>query len=95
VTYQPSEIASLVLLLALGPVIMAALPRLLPKVPRSGYVAFFAMLGAYIFTIAEGFVFPDAFNMLEHVCYAVAGVAFVAFLLEFGRMFRPSSGDQR
>jgi hypothetical protein len=95
VTYQPSEIADLILLLALGPVILTAMTRIMPSVPRASYFAFGAMLGAYIFTIAEGFALPDVFNMLEHLCYAAAGISFVMLVLQFGRMVRAPSRRPR
>ena len=85
-TYQPAEIADLILLLALGPVILASLRSILPSVPKSAYVAFGSMLWAYVFTIAEGFALPDLFNMLEHLGYAAAGLAFVALVLQFRRI---------
>ena len=93
-TYQPSEVADLVLMLALGPVIVISLRRVVRTVPTSCYVALGAMLGAYVLTVAEGFVLPDLFNLLEHVCYAAAGVAFVAVAIEFGRIV-PSSSERR
>ncbi len=85
-TYQPAEIADLILLLALGPVIIASLRSILPSVPKSAYVAFGSMLWAYVFTIAEGFALPDLFNMFEHLGYAVAGLAFVALVVQFRRI---------
>lgn len=33
---------------------------------------------AYILTIVEGFVFPDAINAVQHLLYGVGGVAAVA-----------------
>jgi hypothetical protein len=85
-TYQPSEVADLVLMIGLGPVIVITLRRVFKVVPISCYVALGAMLGAYFFTVAEGFVLQDLFNLLEHACYAVAGVAFVAVVIQFRRI---------
>jgi hypothetical protein len=94
-SYQPSEIADLILLLALGPMIIIGLRRVLPSVPRATYWALAAMLGGYIFTIAEGFVLADLFNMLEHICYAIAGVAFLVTALNLARMLGvPKAGEQ-
>lgn len=81
-TYQPNEIADLILMLALGPVIVVAVRRIMPNFPKSGAVALGAMLGGYIFTIAEGFALPDLFNVIEHACYAIAGWAFVVMLIQ-------------
>jgi len=93
-TYQPSEVADLVLMLALGPLIVVSLRRGLKVVPVSCYIALGAMLGAYFFTVAEGFVLPNLFNLIEHMCYAVAGVAFVGVVVQFGGL-APSSGEHR
>ncbi len=83
--YQPSEIADLILCIALGPVIVVALRRATYAVPVSAWVALSAMFVAYTSTVAEGFLFPDIFNVIEHVSYAVAGVAFVHMLIAFRR----------
>lgn len=91
--YQPSEVTDLVLMLALGPVIIILLRRALDTVPAGAYVAIGAMFGAYIFTVAEGFFLPDLFNLIEHVCYAVAGVAFVVTLRQLSRMM-PSTAKR-
>lgn len=95
VDYQPSEIADLILMVALGPVIVIALRRALKVVPISCYIALGAMLGAYFFTVAEGLVLPDLLNLLEHVCYSIAGVAFVAVVIQFGRIVPSPSEHQR
>jgi hypothetical protein len=34
------------------------------------------LLGAYVFTVVEGFVLPDLFNALEHLSLAGSGLAF-------------------
>jgi hypothetical protein len=36
------------------------------------------ILGAYVFTAIEGVLWPDLFNVLEHLCYALAGLSFAA-----------------
>jgi hypothetical protein len=95
VDYQPSELADLVLFVAFGPMIVVALRRTLSPVPSACYVALAAMLGAYVFTVAEGFVLPDLLNLLEHVCYAIAGVAFAAVLYQFRHLSPPASERQR
>ena len=80
-TYQPSEVADLVLIAGLG----AGHRRLACAAPstssRSASTSRSARCcGGYVFTVAEGFVLPDLFNLIEHVCYAVAGVAFVVMV---------------
>lgn len=90
--YQPSEVADLILMLALGPIIIIAIRRVMPRFPVSGAVAFAAMLGGYVFTIAEGFWLPDAFNLAEHLCYAIAGIAFVVMLIRLKGMLAGPGG---
>lgn len=94
VNYQPSEVANLILFLAFGPVIVVALRRTMKVVPSMCYVALAAMLGAYVFTVAEGFIWPIALNLLEHTCYAIAGVAFALMLRQFRRI-APPAGSAR
>ncbi len=45
---------------------------------RLFYVAFVAMLVAYIATVLEGFFWPDPLNLLEHAALAIAGWGFAA-----------------
>lgn len=92
--HQPSEVANLILFLAFGPVIIVALRRTMKVVPSMCYVALGAMLGAYVFTVAEGFIWPVALNLLEHVCYAVAGVAFALMLRQFRRVAPPAESSR-
>lgn len=94
-SYQPSEVADLILLIALGPVVIVLVRRILPTFPTAAYVAFGAMLWSYSFTIAEGFASPDLFNVLEHLGYAVAGVAFAVALAQFRRIAHQSEGWER
>jgi hypothetical protein len=94
-SYQPSEIADLILLIALGPVIVVSLRRVLPYIPRTAFWALGAMLCGYVFTIAEGFALPDLFNMIEHIAYAVAGIAFLLMALQFARVLSAGSRGQR
>lgn len=81
-SYQPSEIADLIVLLALWPLIFGSLRAATRRFPASAYVALGAMVWSYVFTIAEGFVLPDLCNMLEHVGYSVAGISFVVVLVQ-------------
>jgi hypothetical protein len=77
---QPSEliIAFLASFLVLTAIFLR---KHLPRSPRI-YIPICFMLGAYVFTIVEGF-FADGsfwnnfFNSLEHLCYALSGIAFM------------------
>ena len=43
---------------------------------RAGFVV---LLLSYVFTILEGFVWHDGFNLLEHLGYGGAGLLFATF----------------
>ncbi len=74
--FSESEIVNLVLSVAFIPILVATMRDF--HVPGKRYfsVGLLAMVGTYVFTVVEGFVAPDVFNMLEHLMLAVAGVAF-------------------
>jgi hypothetical protein len=56
------------------------------------YLGFFAMCGAYAFTVLEGYIFPDLFNFLEHLAHAAAACLFVWGCMRLGRGASSSSG---
>ena len=35
---------------------------------------FFVLLGSWIFTVVEGILLEDLFNILEHICYTVGSI---------------------
>ncbi len=80
-TYQPSEIADLILLIALTPIIIGTVRRVHAPWTVAAYVAYGFMAAAYTFTILEGFIAADLFNLLEHLSYLGAGVAFAALAI--------------
>ena len=43
------------------------------------------MIGGCVFTVVEGFVWPEVLNLLEHACYAMSGVAFAIGCRRLGR----------
>lgn len=52
---------------------------------RYFYVGFLAIVAASFFTVIEGVIWNDLFNLLEHLCYLTAGLSFTAgcnFLLK-------------
>lgn len=73
---QQSEVISLLMALALTPVMYTSVRR----IEFAGKVALMYglgfMLGAYVFTLIETFVAADVFNFAEHLCLAGSGVAF-------------------
>ena len=71
--FQQNEVITL--LLGLGAsVFLAAYWRRLEGFPAKGLFAgsYAALLMGWVFTVAEGFVFPRLLNVLEHVCYALS-----------------------
>jgi hypothetical protein len=74
--YQESESVDLLLVAFLSP-IMAASVRAIRLPGKRWFIgAYLALVTGYVFTVAEGFVWPDAFNVLEHASYALSGVLF-------------------
>jgi len=74
--YQEGEIVNLVMGVAALPALLLLLRRgWLPRLPLL-FAGLFAVLAAYVFTVAEGFVWNVGFNLLEHLALALAGVFF-------------------
>jgi hypothetical protein len=38
------------------------------------FAAFVVLLAGWTFTVLEGFVLDSAFNLLEHICYAISTI---------------------
>jgi len=73
---QESEVVTLILAMAF--VVCAIFLRKSPAVPRAPliYTGIFFTICAYVFTVVEGLFWWELFNFLEHLCYALAGIAF-------------------
>ncbi len=75
---QASEAATLVI----GLIAAVSLLYELRERPWSGFSAHLAgsglVLAAGFFTIAEGYVWAEALNFVEHLCVMLAGLAFLA-----------------
>ncbi len=93
--FQDSEIVTLLFMLATLPVLPAAIRGL--DLPGLGwFVAGYLSMGAgYVFTVAEGFVWPDAFNLVEHVAYACGGLFVLAGVLALVKARRAELGGAR
>ena len=73
---QENEVVNLILGIA-GVAILVFLARKVEqKSIKFFYVAFFAMLFAYITTVLEGFFWGEIFNLIEHLSLAIAGALF-------------------
>jgi len=79
--YQINEVMSLVFWVV-GCLLFAYLSRrkAVPRYPLL-FAAFLCILSSNVFTIIEGFVFYDAFNLLEHLAYLAAAGFFLAGII--------------
>ena len=84
-TFQESEIVSLIVAVAF--VVSLAFLRNVIRLPRIPliYAAIFSLMGGHLFTVAEDVIWPDLFNILEHVCYALSGVLFAVGCWQLAR----------
>ncbi|TDB37959.1 MAG: hypothetical protein D9V44_07885 [Actinobacteria bacterium] len=82
---QASEVIDLVIAVVLLPIIVSSRGALSARRRSLLFVAYASIIAAYTFTIAEGFFWFDALNLLEHAAYAVAGVLLVIALVDYRR----------
>ncbi len=92
---QPSEIADLLMMMVLGPIIIIAVRRALPAAVLPVSIALGLMATGYVATVAEGFLFPEFFNLVEHASYAFAGFVFVWLLLFLRGLLGHGTAGQR
>lgn len=75
--YQESEIFVLLMAAVLTPLIIVALRSVRIAGRRWFLLGYFAMMAAYVFTVAEGYLpLSEAFNLAEHLMYALSGIGF-------------------
>jgi hypothetical protein len=91
---QESELFNLVLGV-ISLIFFAGLgPRRL-SIPRSLLIAYGCLLLSYLLTVAEGFMAPDALNLLEHLAGAAAGVIFAYGCLHISRQSNGNAEGDR
>jgi hypothetical protein len=73
---QESEAITLLLGVIAAPIALRLLRA--HALPRAAFVGLAFLVGAYVFTIAEGFFLADLLNAAEHLSLAASGVAFAA-----------------
>jgi hypothetical protein len=78
--YQESEIVNLLMAVFLTPIMFATFRRLTLAGKPWFLLGYAAMMVGYVTTIAEGYYAPDAFNLAEHLSYAVSGIGFLGGL---------------
>jgi hypothetical protein len=78
---QVNEATGLVLMVGAFLFVLANRSRLrhFPRI-RLHVLAFFMLLMAQVFTVVEGVLWADAFNMAEHICYLVGMVMLAAWV---------------
>lgn len=86
---HPNEVVNLLIALIAVPMFLR-----LAKTKPKGEVTFFAagyvaLLGALVVTIAEGFVAPDAMNVLEHFLYSASGLLFLMAVVRLPKSVAP------
>ena len=76
--FQESEIINLILaFISISVFALILKKRGLPRV-RLLLLGFFLMLCGYLFTVIEGIIWHVFFNLIEHLCYALSGISFLA-----------------
>lgn len=83
-TFQPSEMADLLMMIVLGPVTLAVARRVAPVTVGPVALCLGLMFIGYTATIVEGVVLPDFLNLVEHWAYAAAGLAFIWLISRVG-----------
>jgi hypothetical protein len=87
---QESEIINLILGIIAVLIILLIFRKLnLPSL-RFFYAGFAFLLCAYVFTVVEGFIWCDFFNVLEHLSLALSGITFAlaCWLMSKQSMFK-------
>ena len=71
--------------IGLTPVLFASVRRLRFAGESALKTGLFLMLASYAFTVAEGYLLRDVFNLLEHATLAGAAVSFCVGIIQLGR----------
>jgi hypothetical protein len=75
--FQESEIITLVVAVVGAFLSISVFAKRKVVELRYFYIGFFAIVAASFFTVIEGVFWKDLFNLLEHLCYALAGLSFI------------------
>lgn len=75
---KPNEMQILMLAVSFAPLIIWAYLGIDGRWKKRMGAGLLAILGAYVATVAEGFVAYSFFNAVEHVLYLIAAVCFAA-----------------
>lgn len=92
--YSQTEVVNLLLGISIIPILLATRASVPSQYTRWFVAAYVFMLVSYVSTVAEGYLLPDAFNLIEHGALAVAGCLFAITLFlrrrELRRILRES-----
>jgi hypothetical protein len=92
--YQESEIVDLLMVVFLTP-IMVANVRAIHIPGKRWFVGGYLIVAlGHVFTVLEGFIAPEAFNVAEHVSHAVMGALFFSGALSMFRSARAPVSEQ-
>jgi len=92
---QENEVINLIMSF-ISLLIIAHFCRKGTAVVRNFSIAFIFLFSAFLCTVLEGFVWPDLFNSLEHLSFAIAGLLFTVSCLLLRKKDLPeeNSNDQ-
>jgi hypothetical protein len=85
---QESEIVDLLLVAFLTPIMATSVRAIRIAGKRWFVAAYLVLVSGYVFTVAEGHVWADGFNALEHAAYALSGILFAVAALRLLRASR-------
>lgn len=93
-TFQANEVASFVFGIIAAVIVLSFILR--EKLPslRLVYAGFFAILAANFFTVIEGVLWGEVFNLLEHLSYALSALSFAAASWKLGNDSMPSETSE-
>jgi len=93
--FQSSEIADLLMMLVLGPIILIIVRRVAPAMLGIVGLCIGFMAVGYVSTVLEGILLPEFLNLVEHASYAFAGLAFIWLLVLAGKRLAPQDAGAR
>lgn len=93
--YQESEIVDLLMVVFLTPIMVANVRAIHIPGKRWFVGGYLVVALGYVFTVVEGFIAPEAFNIAEHVSHTVMGALFFLGALSLFRAARARGAVER
>lgn len=88
--FQESEIVELLMVAFLTPIMAASVRTIHVPGKRLFVAGYLVTVAGYVFSVAEGFLWFDAFNTFEHASYAGAGVLYAIAAVRLLRAAHPA-----